>query len=123
MGQYIHNIPGRLRIKTKFIKNNEETAKHIRKFIDQTRGVKSVATNTVTGSITILYDTKVTKSNIVLNVLKDMGLLNEPQTTQHINKTVTKMGEFIGKLLFGLAVEKALGRNFISFVVTALILF
>lgn len=121
MGQYIHNIPGRLRIKTKFIKNNEETAKHIRKFIDQTRGVKSVATNTVTGSITILYDTKVTKSNIVLNVLKDMGLLKEPQVTQHV--TATKIGEFVGKLLFGLAVEKTLGRNFISFVVTALILF
>jgi hypothetical protein len=123
MRQYIHNTPGRLRIKTGFIKNNKETAKHVRKFIDQIRGVSSVATNTITGSITILYDTKITKSITVLDILKDMGLLNEPQTTQHINKTVIKMGEFIGKLLFGLAVEKALGRNFISFVVTALILF
>jgi copper chaperone CopZ len=124
MRQYIHNTPGRLRVKTGFIKNNEETAKHIKKFIDQIRGVSSVATNTITGSITILYDTKITKSITVLDILKDMGLLNEQHITQqHVGKTATKVGEFVGKFLLGLVVEKTFGYNFLSFVITSIIFF
>ena len=123
MEQYIHNTPGRLRVKTKIIKNNEETAAHARKFIDQIRGVKSVSTNTVTGSITILYNIKTIKYNMILDILKDYGVIGKKQTTPHVDKTSTRLVEFVGKFLFGLVVEKTFGYNFLSFVITFVVLF
>ena len=123
MKQYIHNVPGRLRIKTTLIKRNEEMAIHTRKFINQIRGINSASTNTITGSITILYNTKIIKANMILATLKDAGFISKPQITPHVNETLSRVGKFVGKFIFGLAVEKALGRNFLSFVITALILF
>jgi hypothetical protein len=123
MKQYIHSIPGRLRVKTALIKGNEETALHTRKFISQIRGVKSVATNTTTGSITILYNIKTVKSNTLLDILKESNFINDQKTTPHVNKTFSRVGEFVGKFLLGLAIEKTFGYNFLSFVITSIIFF
>lgn len=123
MKQYIHSVPGRLRVKTALIKKNEETALHTRKFISQIRGVKSVATNTVTGSITILYNIKTVKSNTLLGILKDSNFINNQETTPQVDKTLSRLVEFVGKFLLGLAVEKTFGYNFLSFVITSIIFF
>jgi copper chaperone CopZ len=123
MKQYIHSVPGRLRVKTALIKKNEETALHTRKFIGQIRGVKSVATNTITGSITILYDTKIVKNNTLLDILKESNFISDQKTTPQIDKTLSRLVEFTGKFLLGLAVEKTFGYNFLSFVITSIIFF
>lgn len=123
MKQYIHSVPGRLRIKIALIKKNEEIALHTRKFIRQIRGVKSVATNTVTGSITILYNTKTVKSNTILDILKESNFISNQKTTPQVDKTLSRFVEFAGKFLLGLAIEKTFGYNFLSFVITSIIFF
>jgi hypothetical protein len=76
MSYYYHAIPGRLRIKTPLVKNNERQARHIEKFLSQIRGVVSIVTSTLTGSITINYNPKVTDQKILLEILQKRGIFD-----------------------------------------------
>jgi hypothetical protein len=53
---YIHSIPGRLRIKTPFLKGNPQLAEKLRDLIPNGPEVHSTTVNTLTGSLTVLYN-------------------------------------------------------------------
>jgi hypothetical protein len=55
MSYYLHDVPGRLRIKTPFIKGNEKLAKHVERFLEQINGIVSITTNPLTGTIIMVY--------------------------------------------------------------------
>jgi len=56
MAYYLHHVPGRLRVKTPFIKGSEERALEVKNFIQRLGGIESISASTVTGSLTIYYD-------------------------------------------------------------------
>jgi hypothetical protein len=58
MSYYLHHVPGRLRLKTPFIKGDNDKAQEIRLFLKGIPGIHSTSANTVTGSLTIYYDPK-----------------------------------------------------------------
>ena len=53
---YIHDIPGRLRVRTDAIKNDERAAAAVRRLLISIPASTMVETNTLTGSITVTYD-------------------------------------------------------------------
>ena len=73
---YIHDIPGRLRIRVEAIKNNERTAAAIRDLLAAIPGVFSVRTNPLAGSVTATYDTTMLTSPEVLTSLRQNGYLD-----------------------------------------------
>lgn len=56
MNCYIHFLPGRLRVRTDFLRKNELGAYALRKGIASLEGVRSFGINTTTGSVLILFD-------------------------------------------------------------------
>jgi hypothetical protein len=56
MAYYLHHVPGRLRVKTPFIKGSEERALEVQNFLQRLGGIESISANTVTGSLTIYYN-------------------------------------------------------------------
>src|SRR3989338_3383595 len=56
MNCYIHILPGRMRIRTDFLKKNDLGAFSLRSGIYSLRGMHSVVINTITGSILISFD-------------------------------------------------------------------
>jgi hypothetical protein len=56
MNCYIHILPGRIRVRTDFLKKNEIGAFAIRSGLYSLQGIQSVVLNTITGSILISFD-------------------------------------------------------------------
>lgn len=113
----MHNVPGRLRVKTPLIKGKEQTAKHIEAFLRQVQGILSIATNPVTGSITINYNEKKINADYLLTILQSRGIFDPSKATtndQYINNAVTKAGNIVYKAVLGAAVEKALEGSALS---------
>jgi Heavy metal associated domain 2 len=57
MSPYLHHVPGRLRLKTRSLKNSEAKAAEIRALFAQLPGIKAIELNLVTGSMLVRYDT------------------------------------------------------------------
>jgi copper chaperone CopZ len=117
MEYYMHDVPGRLRVKTPLIKGKEGLAKHVENFLGQVNGVQSVLANTVTGSIVLIYDEKKVTSQILLDILKTRGFFDSSKAItndQYIHRTASKAGHVLYKAVFGAFVESALQGSSLS---------
>lgn len=111
MNYYMHSVPGRLRVKTPLIKGKEQTAKHVEVFLQQIRGVYSISTNPITGSIIINYDVKKVSSRTLLQVLQNRGIFDSARAVtndQYIQNSASKAGHLIYKAFLGTIVEQSL---------------
>ena len=68
MGYYLHEIPGRLRVKIPNLKRNPQSARDIQVLLKNLPGIESISTNTVTGSIIVRYDPELVNSGAIVNV-------------------------------------------------------
>ena len=117
MSYYVHNIPGRLRVKTPIVKGDPDTAEDIQKLLEAVVGVDSTAVRTLTGSVIVNYDAKTIDSETILDILKRKGYFDSSkvQTQEDYMETaVTKAGGLIGKALLGLFLEKAFEGSALS---------
>jgi copper chaperone CopZ len=111
MNYYMHSVWGRLKIKTPFIKGNDQTAQHVEKFLRQINGIQSITTNSLTGSIVINYDPKKVTPQTLLDVLKTRGIFDASKAVtndQYIHTSASKVGHVIYKALLGTIVEQIL---------------
>lgn len=72
MSHYYHVVPGRVRIKSPFIKG-KNNVKEIEALLESIDGVQSWDINTVTGSIRVNYHSKMVTSRNIINILKKAG--------------------------------------------------
>jgi hypothetical protein len=77
MSHYVHSIPGRLRVKAQAFKNKPKNAEAASTLLGALRGVHSVETNPITGSLLIRYDDAVVKSARILGALVAEGLIEQ----------------------------------------------
>lgn len=75
MAQYMHHVPGRLRIKSPVLKRNEQEAKAVQELLLDQQGVLRSEVNPVTGSILVLYDGSVVQVQWIVGLLKRQGYL------------------------------------------------
>lgn len=118
MSTYIHNVPGRLRVKIPHMKRNQSTAEELQRILNHIEGVDSTAVNTLTGSIIINYDHRLTGPNRILNALRFKGYVDPSKgtttTDEVIENAVSKAGGVLGKALLGLLVEKTFEGSALS---------
>ena len=111
MSYYMHNVPGRLRIRTPFIKGKEKSAEQVEVFLRQIRGVFSISTNTITGSIVINYDQNKINAGELLKILQTRGIFDPSKAVtneQYIRNTASKAGNIAYKAFLGTIVEQSL---------------
>jgi copper chaperone CopZ len=117
MAYYIHNVPGRLRIKSPKVKGSDRNAAAVQDMLNAIRGINTASINTVTGSITVTYDNQVVKPDDILNTLQKAGYfdpLKASTNDEYIHNMASKAGTTIGKVLFGTFVEKAFEGSALS---------
>src|SRR5918999_5791051 len=103
MTNYVHSIPGRLRVKTASVKKSPEQADRAKKLLALIPGVYSVQTNTVTGSVLVLYSPKDASCDHLLGVIGELGDLEQPKPINFVEileEPLVKGGRAIGRLLF-----------------------
>jgi len=111
MNYYVHEVPGRLRVRSPLIRRNTATAQHAERLIAQLRGIRSTSVSTTTGSVVVHYCPKTIGSGEILAALEADGLFDRKRAVSHeayINTSASRAGKTVGRLLAGLAVEKAL---------------
>ncbi len=118
MSYYIHNVPGRLRIKSPVIKNNKYVADELKKSLSYFYGIGTVDINLTTGSLLINYNPKSLKYTDIVDSLQRKGYfdISKAQTNdEYLQKAASKAGAIIGKSLFSTFAGMALERTPLSF--------
>lgn len=96
MNYYIHDIPGRLRLKSPVIKRNKVIAKEVEQMFESIKGINDVDINLLTGSLLINYNPKMLKYNDIVNLLEKKGYFDASRAItndDYIKKTVSKVSE------------------------------
>lgn len=81
MVNYVHHLPGRLRIRIRSLKKNAVQAERIQQFFDPMPGIISVKVNLTTGSALIGYDEALVNADELMTTLEEHGWLTLPKST------------------------------------------
>jgi hypothetical protein len=73
---YIHHVSGRLRLKLEQIRRQPRRAQEIQIAVGRIKGITSVESNTITGSLLVRYDADEVKVETILHAMREMGLLS-----------------------------------------------
>jgi hypothetical protein len=123
MNHYIHHVPGRMRVKSPFIKGNEKEAARLRNLLVGVEGVLSYEVKSITGSILISYDTALTQAPQILAFLEKHGYLKltgtlrqrnyipAQQRSHPLRELGSSMGKAFGKAVVNIALEKLAERS------------
>jgi copper chaperone CopZ len=118
MGYYMHNVPGRLRIKSPLIKNNKNVADELKKSLSTLYGVATIDINPTTGSVLINYNPKSIKHSDIVNIMQQKGYFDASKAItndEYIHKAASKAGALIGKSIFSTFTGMALEGTPLSF--------
>ncbi len=116
---YLHEVPGRLRIKIPRIKRNAQKAEELRNLLHSVAGVKSTSVSVVTGSAVIQFDCDLVRSETILNLLVNdnyIDLRKAMTSQQYVEKALSNAGKTVSKALLGLALDKALQGSSLSII-------
>ncbi len=111
MSYYVHQVPGRLRIKTPTIKSNPVKACELEQQLKTLNGTEAICANALTGSVLIHYDTRVVSSGDILDFVSKAGHFHPARArTEYsgIEKHLSKKGSAVGRALLGLILGKLL---------------
>jgi hypothetical protein len=114
MNVYLHNVPGRLRVKIPSIKHLNHEARKVESLFEYREGIERVRANTVTGSLTINYDPERFSVDQLLAVLKEHGHLGSDHSMVNAAGdyvTATRVTQAVGKAMINWALSKTLESN------------
>ncbi len=117
MSYYIHDVPGRLRVRIPRLKRSNDTAEAIRRILASIEGIDSTAINTLTGSVVVNYNSKSLNAARILDSLTQNGYFDSIAAERNnagLPPAVSRAGGLIGKALFGLVLEKAFEGSALS---------
>jgi hypothetical protein len=109
MSYYVHEVPGRLRVKIPSLKRNQREAICVQSLLRRVSGVGSVAVNTVTGSLVIHFDAAVVTSRFILSLLGREGYVDLSRAMSHqqyMEAAFAKVGREASKALLGYALDR-----------------
>lgn len=119
MSHYIHDIPGRLRVRTPVIQRNHHLAQEVSGLLAMLRGIHTVTVKVVTGSIVIHYDQRVIRSREIIATLTHGGYFDPRKAMTHddyLHAACVKTGKIVWKVFFGAFVDTALEGSALSFI-------
>ena len=120
---YMHNIPGRLRIKIPKLQHRHQQCLRLEGLFARKKGVEKVTTNPLTGSVVFEYDDDCTSTSQILAILKKHHFLDETVFDEseamgpdmYFDKASSHIGKACRKAVFGWAVGNALEGSGLSF--------
>ncbi|NBC15663.1 MAG: heavy-metal-associated domain-containing protein [Gammaproteobacteria bacterium] len=108
MSQYIHHVPGRIRIRSRAFQCYGERADAAQDRLLAMDGVRSVEIKPRAASLIIQYDPERVSRAALFATLEDLGCM---APVRRDNAHVRQMGETFGKALVGAAMQKAVEQS------------
>ena len=119
MSHYVHQVPGRLRIKLPCIQSNARRAERVEKLLLGIEGVDTCSSNTLTTSVVVNYDYDMLNASKILEALERKGYYDPSNVLteeEYIEGKMRKTGRIVGKVIIGHLVEKALENSALSLI-------
>lgn len=130
MKVYIHQVPGRIRIRTEAIKKNPDVAEAVGQTLLGITGIRACRINRYAGSIVIHYDTHVLTAETIQALCQKYCLLKSGKSVDEWGKGVPNRpeygkaavvaGELFGKAIFNAFVQQTVERSVFSMVTAVL---
>ncbi len=110
MSYYVHELPGRLRIRIPSLRKNPGDLIKLQNYVEDFSAVNSTSVNEVTGSIIINYDKNRISSRQIMRHLVHEGYLDVTEgiiSRKGMTQTVGDIGTAASRVLVGIAIERA----------------
>jgi copper chaperone CopZ len=122
MSHYLHELPGRLRIRIPALRQSSHKARNIERSLKNLPGVHSVSINPVTGSLLVYFDPECIQSRAILNILHREKCITSTTAVSQApeDNALDKMGEAVSKAVITFLLDRALQGTPFS-IVTAFI--
>ena len=117
MNHYIHQIPGRLRIKSPILKNGKYHCE-VRELLSTLKGIEAAELNPTTGSVTIYYDPAQIQGKDIERAFQRRGYFDRSKAItndQYIHNLVSRAGQIVSRAISGSAAAVALEGTGLSF--------
>jgi hypothetical protein len=108
MSQYIHHVPGRIRVRSKAFQCFGARADTARARLMAMDGIRQVEINQRASSLIVQYDPERVSRAALFATLEDLGCM---AAVRRDNAHLRKVGETFGKALVGAMVQKAVERS------------
>lgn len=118
MACYVHNVPGRLRVKLPSLKERPAKAAAVERLFSDREGVEAVSANPITGSVVTRYDAEIVSPEKILTALRMHRFLDTEAALRPLDPAdtlATRAGRRIGKAIVGYAAGRALDANGFGF--------
>jgi Heavy metal associated domain 2 len=115
---YVHNVPGRLRIKNFLFKNSSVHYEVRKALVNMGHGIGTVDFNLTTGSLLINYDPTEIHHQDILNALAAAGFYHPDRTItndQVVHQATSKAFNVVAKAVSGAFIDTALSGTGLSF--------
>jgi hypothetical protein len=120
MSYYVHNIPGRLRVRSAKIKRDTCQAANLCTQLAAMEGIHNTELNKKAGSLIVYYDPKCLSADDILYMGHKLGCLDQAiSTTKRPSALATTAGAMLGNAIFGTVVKKSLESSMFSLVKAA----
>lgn len=120
MPQYVHHVPGRLRVKCLLLKGNASSAEAVMQLLNAEDGISSCEVNLITGSVLVRYDETTTSAYRVLDLLAQGGYIGAGVELhaqgQSREETVSGVGKMVSKAVMDALVERLVERSAVALV-------
>lgn len=116
MTDYIHHVPGRLRVRSKSLRGSGCDTEQLCAVLDTLEGIGERRLNAKTGSLLVYYDPKRVCADDILYYMAKSGCLEGGVTAAGQRaSSLASMGSVVGSALFGTFVKKSLETSISSF--------
>jgi|GEM_PF-1308405 len=115
---YIHNVTGRLRIRSEQFKRNRFACDSVRMVLSTIPGIGVVEINHVTGSVLVHYNHKTVNHENIISLLERKGYLDRTNAytdDKRIQNGTLTIGQTIVKPIVGMLIGMALSDTPLSF--------
>jgi len=115
---YVHNVPGRLRVKHPLFKNKDNHYEVQKTLVDMGHGIGTADFNTTTGSLLINYDPREIDHRDILHRLERAGFYEPERVVTNdevIHQATASAFRFAAKTVSGAFIDTALQGTGLSF--------
>ncbi len=119
---YVHHIPGRLRVRTDRLRHNGEAAERLRSRLSGVAGVRCADVNPVTGSALIHYDPNAAKLPDLLAAVREFGRVDERTLSTGASRGAASaelpatIGKAVAKTVGAYLLQTAVERSVVALV-------
>ncbi len=113
---YLHQLPGRLRLRSDVLKQNPKLASQLLTAIGMMPGVRSVEVSIVTGSVLVHHDPLRVSSDQVLAALRGHGVVHDATAPATASSKGPSLPGTIGNAVLAAVLQQALERAVLGLV-------